>query len=87
MGSSRRIVISLPNALLQEMDYIAAHEKKNRSQCILEAMSLYLEEKRRLDLRERLRRGYLEMASFNLSMAEEDIHLEAGPWGSLEIIK
>ncbi len=83
MAPSKRIMVSLPNTLLQEVDGIAALEKKNRSQCIREAMRLYLEEKRRHDLRERLRRGYAEMASFNLLLAEQDIHLDpdsGGPW-------
>lgn len=89
MVPSKRIMISLPNTLLQEVDGIAALEKKNRSECIREAMGLYLEEKRRHDLRERLRRGYVEMASLNLLLAEQDIHLDPEPRGAVnqEILK
>ena len=36
-------------------------------------MKLYIEEKKRKSLREQMRRGYQEMASINLSLAQEGL--------------
>lgn len=76
MASSKRIMISLPNSLLQEVDGLVAVEKMNRSQLIREAMRLYLEERRKRDLRERMKKGYQEMARINLALAEEALFLD-----------
>jgi len=78
MPESKRIMISLPSNLLQEVDGIVALEKGNRSEFIREAMRLYLEERKRRELREKLKRGYQEMASLNLALAEEGLIWEAG---------
>lgn len=76
MASSKRIMISLPSSLLQEVDGLVAVEKINRSQLIREAMRLYLEERKKRDLRERMKRGYQEMARINLALAEEALFLD-----------
>jgi len=64
MSQVKRIMISLPHALLEEVDGIAAVERLNRSR------------KRRL-LREEMKKGYLEMAKINLDIAVEHHRLEA----------
>lgn len=73
MANFRRIVVSLPNSLLKEVDGLVAVERRNRSEFIREAMRLYLEERKRSELRESLKRGYQEMASLNLALAEEGL--------------
>ncbi len=73
MANFRRIVVSLPSSLLKEVDGLVAVEKRNRSEFIREAMRLYLEERKRSELRESLKRGYQEMASLNLALAEEGL--------------
>ncbi|KJS20891.1 MAG: hypothetical protein JM58_19485 [Peptococcaceae bacterium BICA1-8] len=72
----KRIMISLPDNLLEEVDGIVALEKKNRSEFIREAMKLYIEERKRRYLREQMRIGYLEMASINLALAYEGLNSE-----------
>ncbi|MDX9871325.1 MAG: ribbon-helix-helix protein, CopG family [Clostridia bacterium] len=71
MADSKRIIISLPVSLLKEVNDIIDIENKNRSEVIREAMRFYLKEKRRIRLREEMRRGYLEMASINLFLCQE----------------
>lgn len=71
MTDSKRIMVSLPVSLLQEVDGLTSSEKKNRSELIKEAMRFYLEEKRKTRLKEQMRTGYLEMACINLALAEE----------------
>ncbi|MGI6668384.1 MAG: CopG family ribbon-helix-helix protein [Acetivibrionales bacterium] len=70
MAELKKILISLPDNLLKEIDYIVSVEKTNRSEFVREAMRLYLREKRKIQLRERLKKGYLEMAEINISWAE-----------------
>lgn len=76
MGQVKRIMISLPDQLLAEVDGIVATEKLNRSELIREAMKMYLAERRRRLLREQMKKGYLEMAQINLALALEGMHLD-----------
>lgn len=72
----KRIMISLPDNLLAEMDGIVARERLNRSELIREAMRLYISERKRRQLREQMKQGYLEMAKINLALAVEQYRLE-----------
>ncbi|AEG59018.1 CopG family ribbon-helix-helix protein [Desulforamulus ruminis] len=67
----RRIMISLPDSLLAEVDDIVEAERVNRSEFIREAMKLYIAERKRQILREQMKKGYLEMARLNLALALE----------------
>jgi CopG family transcriptional regulator / antitoxin EndoAI len=73
---TKRIMISLPDHLLQEVDGIVEKENSNRSEFIRQAMKLYLIERKKRSLRESMQRGYMEMAKINLSMASEAFHVE-----------
>lgn len=77
MSQVKRIMISLPDSLLAEVDGIAASEQLNRSEFIREAMKLYIAEHKRRLLREQMKNGYLEMAKINLALAVEHYRLEA----------
>lgn len=79
MGSAhntKRIMISMPDNLLQEMDGVAAKENSNRSELIRQAMKLFLLERKKRQLRDMMQRGYMEMAKINLNMASEAFHAE-----------
>lgn len=76
MAFHKRIMISLPDTLLEEIDDIVANESVNRSEFIREAMRLYIEQKRRLIVRDEMKQGYLEMASINLKLANESFIVE-----------
>jgi CopG family transcriptional regulator/antitoxin EndoAI len=76
MAEVKRIMISLPDNLLQEVDGIVASEKLNRSEFIREAMKLYISEKRKRTIREQMKKGYMEMAKINLALAGENFALE-----------
>lgn len=76
MSQVKRIMISLPDSLLAEVDGIAAAEQLNRSEFIREAMKLYIAERKRRILREQMKKGYLEMATINLALAIEQYRLE-----------
>ncbi|MBF7083365.1 ribbon-helix-helix protein, CopG family [Desulfallas sp. Bu1-1] len=73
----KRIMISLPEYLLSEIDCIAAAENLNRSEFVREAMKLYIAERKRRLLREQMKKGYVEMAKINLALAIEQYRLES----------
>jgi CopG family transcriptional regulator / antitoxin EndoAI len=74
--NTKRIMISLPDQLLQEVDGIVEQENSNRSELIRQAMKLYLMDRKKRQLRESMQRGYLEMAKINLHIASEAFHAE-----------
>ena len=76
MAETRRIMISLPSNLLQEVDGIVATEERTRSEFIREAMKLYLHERKKRYIREKMQKGYREMAQLNLTLANEALEAE-----------
>lgn len=76
LQNTKRIMISLPDHLLQEVDGIVAMENSNRSEFIRQAMKLYVGERKKRYIREAMQRGYMEMAKINLTMASEAFHAE-----------
>ncbi len=71
MDNLKRVMISLPESLLDEVDWLVQQENGNRSQLIRKAMRLYLADLRRRELREEMKQGYREMADFNLLVTHE----------------
>lgn len=70
LSQLKKILISLPDSLLQEVDSIVTVEKINRSEFVREAMKLYIRERRRIEMRDKMKKGYQEMAEINLKLAE-----------------
>jgi CopG family transcriptional regulator / antitoxin EndoAI len=71
MATSKRIVVSVPTHLLREVDGLVAMEQWNRSALIREAVRIYVEERKKRDMRQQMKRGYRAMARINLTLAEE----------------
>jgi CopG family transcriptional regulator/antitoxin EndoAI len=76
LARTKRIMISLPQTLLKEVDGVVEMERRTRSEFIREAMKLYLQERRKKQIRERMQEGYMEMAKLNLTLANEAINAE-----------
>lgn len=76
MAQTRRIMISLPNSLLQEVDGIVRKHNINRSHLIREAMCLYITEMKKRQIREKMQSGYVEMSKINLTLANEAVEAE-----------
>ncbi|MBO8171642.1 MAG: CopG family ribbon-helix-helix protein [Bacillaceae bacterium] len=70
-AKTKRIMISLPQQLLQEIDGVVQKEYSNRSEFIRQAMKLYLKERKKRYIRETMQQGYMEMAHINLNIASE----------------
>ena len=71
MPASKRIIITVPENLLCEVDDMVILESKNRSQLVREALGFYLGERKRKLKIEYMKKGYLEMAEINLGIAGE----------------
>lgn len=69
MNGTKRVMICLSDQLLTEIDGIAAGENRNRSEFIREIIKLYIRERKKREIREKLREGYLELSQLNLQLA------------------
>lgn len=76
LPASKRIIITVPETLLAEVDDITEIDSKNRSEIVREAIRFYLGERKKNLLREQMKKGYIEMAQINLSLANENILIE-----------
>lgn len=72
MPLSKRIIITVPESLLCEVDEFTHIEHRNRSEIVREAIIFYLGERKKELTIEQMKKGYLEMAEINLHMAVED---------------
>lgn len=70
MADTKKIIVNLPNSLLEEVDDLASTEKNNRSEFIKQAMEVYVREQRRLQIKENMKKGYLEMSQINIKLSE-----------------
>ena len=57
MSQLKKVLITVPDTLLEQVDRIVDSEKR------------YIAEKKKLSLREQMKKGYQEMAELNLSIA------------------
>lgn len=70
MARQKKVLISLPDTLLDEADNMAYSQNVNRSEFIREAMKMYIREKKKNEICRRLKKGYEEMAEFNLEYSD-----------------
>lgn len=70
LPQQRKIIVSLPESLLSQIDDFVCKENTNRSKLIREATKLYMQQKRKEELAEEMKKGYIEMGKINLSYAE-----------------
>ncbi len=70
-STTTEILVELPQHLLTELDGFVKTENVNRSEFIYQATKMYLRERKKRQIREVMRRGYMEMAKINLRIASE----------------
>lgn len=70
MAQLKKILISVPDYLLKEVDNIVSVERINRSQFVREAVKLYLLQKKKIEMRDVMKKGYEQMAQINIEFAE-----------------
>lgn len=75
-STTTEILVKLPQHLLSELDGVVQLENGNRSDFIYQATKMYLRERKKRQIREVMRRGYMEMAKINLTIASEAFQAE-----------
>jgi CopG family transcriptional regulator/antitoxin EndoAI len=75
-SATQEILVSLPQSLLLEIDGFLKQENVNRDELIYQATKMFLRERKKRHIRESMRRGYMEMAKINLSIASEAFQAE-----------
>ena len=83
-SATREILIRLPQNFLSELDGYVNEENVNRNEFIYHATKIYLRERKKREFRESMKRGYLEMAAINLTIASEAFLAEYEAGHSLE---
>ena len=71
MAENKKILISISDKLLNEIDITAKNQKTTRSDFIRKAINFYLVENRKNEIREKMKAGYLEMSKINRSITED----------------
>ena len=71
--AQRKISVTLPDLLVTEVDALASSFNRSRSELIALAVKRYIGETRKIELKEQLKKGYLEMGNINLSIAENSL--------------
>ncbi len=74
--AASKVLISLPPGLCREADEFARQRGMTRSELMRRALKQYLALEHRLELRAELKRGYIEMAQLNQSLAEAALPLD-----------
>ena len=71
--AQRKISVTLPDLLVTEVDALASSFNRSRSELIALAVKRYISETRKIELKEQLKKGYLEMGDINLSIAQNSL--------------
>lgn len=85
--SKEKIVFTLPDSLISEVDHIVQIENTNREDFAKAAFQFYITQKKKINLKENMIKGYKEMAKINLSLAElgmtDDVSLDDDSEGDI----
>ena len=65
-----KITFTLPDSLMSEVDHIVQMENSNRADFAKAAFQFYITQKKNIDIKECMIKGYKEMGQINLSLAE-----------------
>ena len=84
MSQLKKVLITVPDTLLKQVDMLASDEKLNRSEFVREAMRMYIKEKKKSALREQMKQGYKEMAQINLKISQMCFEAENEAFSGME---
>jgi CopG family transcriptional regulator/antitoxin EndoAI len=84
VSDKKRMVVYVPEQLLEEVDGVAERERESRSEVVREALNFYVQEQHKLEIRTMMQQGYQEMARLNLRIASEAFPLEQEAGGTVE---
>ncbi|WAH36681.1 CopG family ribbon-helix-helix protein [Alicyclobacillus dauci] len=84
MSGKKRMIVNVPEQLLEQVDGVARTGSTNRSQIVREALRMYVSTHLKTEIREQMQQGYLEMARLNLRIASELFPLEQEAGGTVD---
>ena len=84
MSQLKKVLITVPDALLKQVDSVVSDENINRSEFVREAMKMYLSEKKKQSISEQMKKGYQEMADINLNIARMCFDAEENDFSAYE---
>ena len=67
----KEIKIKMPEYLLKELNSYSRQNDEHRNTILIDAVKLYLRERKKEEVRNNLKRGYLKMATLNRQLADE----------------
>ena len=82
----KKIILSLPEELLEKVDDQLKYEEISRSEWISRALVLALEQAKKDRIRARMKQGYQEMGLLNLELAEEALAADTSDFAIYESI-
>lgn len=85
MSNLKKIIVSLPPALLEQADRVTEEDNKNRSELIREALNEYLILRKKQKIREQMLSGYEKMGRLNLDLSEEGLGRDLGDLEQYEL--
>jgi CopG family transcriptional regulator/antitoxin EndoAI len=75
-NATKEIVVALPEKFVSELTELLERENVDQSEFIYSAVKCYMKEKRVRQMKDSIRKGYIEMAKINLKIASEAFHAE-----------
>lgn len=73
MSKHKKILLTLPDDLLSEIDKLIDGASISRSEFIREGLRFYIQNQKKENIRKLLEKGYREVGALNLQIAEECI--------------
>ncbi len=74
LSSARRIIINLPEEVADRLELLVHKEKTSNDEIFYQAIMLYLDYFEHRRLVEEMKKGYEEMGTLNVTLAEEGLH-------------
>ena len=86
MSEMKKIILSLPEELLETVDDQLKYEEISRRDGIRRALGLALEQAKKDRIRARMKQGYQEMGLLNMELAEEALAADTSDFAIYESI-
>lgn len=77
MEDKVEITVKISKNLLKDVDDYIKYRRVSRDKFIHDAVTHYLCEHKKLELREQLKQGYIEMSDINLELAHEGLKCDS----------
>ena len=87
MSSNKKIVVSLPESLIEEFEEVMnCKSTTSRNQFIREAVISYINERKKSNFKELMKKGYEDMAEINSEIAECGISCDCNELAKYEAV-